>query len=182
MQKIIAVEPGSLKSAYVVIVDGKPIASAILPNEELFEYLRNVKGEYICIMELLPVAGIPFAEHIFRTCVWLGKFEAAAEMQGMHTTYVGRTEAAYNLCGKGDATVKMIRRALIRRFATHDKNTARGTKSNPDTLYCVNYEAMMALAYAVTWMDKHNVKAQRKASYENLQEKALAAKARTHLR
>ena len=143
-QKILAIDPGTTKSAFV-IWDGSRIHEAgILDNVEL---LRRIKlGDFKhCdnAIEMIASYGMAVGREVFETCVWIGRF---VERLGI-VTLVYRKDVKLTICGSPRAKDANVRAALI------DRLGQVGTKNNPGPLYGMKSHLWSALAVAVTAME-----------------------------
>lgn len=151
---IIAIDPGSVVSAYVMYDNGEIIEKNILENRELGDKLSsaypiqedvNRIAEYPqLVIEMPQSMGMLVGKSVFDTCFWVGYF--AGQYRGP-CRLVYRTNVKLHLCETARAKDKNVRQALIDRFGEP------GTKKNPCKLYGVSKDIWSALAVAVFYSD-----------------------------
>ena len=90
-------------------------------NEELLEYILNSDFDEI-VIEMIASYGMPVGKEVFETCVWIGKFVQASNL---NEKYIYRKDEKINICHSMKAKDSNIRQALIDRFGQV------GTKKNP---------------------------------------------------
>lgn len=147
--KIIALDPGSEQTAYV-LWDGTLRDFGIVPNErclELLHYCGNRARVGRCIIEMIGHygKGMPAGREVFDTCIWIGRFTEAFGAERTETMLRATIKA--HLCGSVKAKDANVRQALIDRFG----GPAAIRKGGP--LYRVSSHVWAALAVAVTWWD-----------------------------
>jgi len=144
--KILAIDPGSTESAFVIFDGINILDKGIIPNEQLLDYSASYDKLAI---EMVASYGMPVGKTVFETCVWIGRF---IEAHGLGITAdhdkVYRQEVKMHLCNSMRAKDGNIRQALIDRFGEV------GTKKNPGALYGVSSDIWSALAVAVYEYDK----------------------------
>lgn len=148
--KILAIDPGSEQSAYV-LWDGKQILlSNICKNEQ--GLVLNFAPDAL-VIEKIESYGMAVGASVFTTCIWIGRF---IERWLNHPVYsqkswylLPRREVKMHLCGSARAKDSNIRQALIDRFG------APGTKKNPGMTYGLSKDLWAAFAVAVTWWDNN---------------------------
>lgn len=144
---ILAIDPGTRQSAFVVW-DGDIIhESNILPNDAMLEYLDNYEYQFPHMaIEMVESFGMSVGKEVFETVWWIGRF-----CQKWHGTFhrVYRKEVKMHLCQSMRAKDPNIRQALI------DRLGAPGTKKQPGKTYGIKADMWSALALAVTWWDKN---------------------------
>jgi len=152
--QIIAIDPGSEKSAYIYwdARDERIFGKGILKNEEILEYLRAWTTASVLAIETIEGFGLPVGQETFDTMLWAGRFIQRfddTKSKGIMRTYarVGRKAIKSHLCGHTRANDKAIREALIYRFGKP------GTKKDPGKLYGVSSHLWSALAVAVYYSD-----------------------------
>ncbi len=153
---ILAIDPGSTDSAWVVLDGGKPIAHAKEQNQELLRRLRlgeHVPGFTVPMVALLAIEGIAsygmaVGKEVFDTCMWSGRFREAWEYRGGKVQIVYRKEVKIFHCETSRANDANIRASLIDRFG--GKELAIGSKSAPGPLYGIKADRWSALAVAIT--------------------------------
>jgi len=141
VNRILAIDPGTDKSAYVLF-DGTVIhALGILPNEQLRALLlsRDLMPYDGVAVEMVACYGMAVGREVFETCVWIGRF---VECVGVPVRYVYRRDVKIHLCNSPRAKDGNIRQSLI------DKHGAPGTAKNKGVLYGVNSHLWAALAVA----------------------------------
>lgn len=152
--KVLAIDPGPVQSAWVLLVDGKPERFAIADNYTLLEsvgdgWLSGQATPYdMLAIEMIASYGMPVGAEVFETCVWIGRFTQA--WYGPHS-FVYRGDVKLHLCGTKRAKDAHVRQALIDRYG--GKNKAIGRKATPGPLYGVSADVWQALAVAVTYAD-----------------------------
>lgn len=147
--KVIAVDPGTTDSAYIVW-DGVEISEkGIIPNEKFLEKLGKFGSNWTLVIEKFECYGMAIGEESIETIFWSGRF--AQRWQGFNTysrfDRIGRKCIKRHLCGSHQAKDGNIRQALIDRFG------APGTKKSPGLTYGVASHLWAAFAVAVTWWD-----------------------------
>lgn len=161
---ILAIDPGNIESGVVLIreSDLKPVYATKINNKELFEKIKygDLESE-ICYENINHVAiekiasyGMAVGATVFDTCIWIGKFEAAAEIYfGVEAEYIYRKDEKMNLCNSMKAKDSNIIQALIDRFAPNTPNKGKGTKKEPGWFYGFKKDIWQAYAVGVTYYD-----------------------------
>ena len=151
--KIIAIDPGSVQSGYV-IWDGKAILHAeIIKNEELNNILPHAKRDHNLVIEQIRSYGMAVGASTFDTVFWSGRF---CESFGKPFYLMPRLEVKKHICHNGSAKDSNIIQALVDRFAYGQKNKGKGTKSEPGFFFGFKSDIWQAFALAVTWWDQNN--------------------------
>ena len=157
--KILAIDPGNVESAYVVMgVDYKPLEFGKVLNEEMISKINQVRvihfesgingGQIRLVIEMVASYGMPVGREVFETCVWIGRFsEQAYITKEPYLNYVYRKDVKLNICGDSRAKDANIRQALIDRFGEV------GTKKNPGWFYGFKADIWSAYAVGVTYLD-----------------------------
>ena len=150
---ILAIDPGSELSAFVVYRFGRPILFDKVPNEELLGWLRiNRHSGRIAVIEWTAPRGMPASAQLFETLWWAGRFAEAC--RGSRVERLERAAVKRHLCGTTAAKDSNVIAALIDRYGgAGGKEAAVGRKAAPGPLYGVHYDVWQALALAVTWVD-----------------------------
>ena len=146
---ILAIDPGSDLSAYVILSGSTLVEFGKIENPALLERLPffHSTADHLAI-EMVASYGMPVGREIFETVLWTGRFVQA--WCGPHTL-VYRREVKLHLCGQSKAKDGNVRQALIDRYG--GKAKAIGLKASPGPLYGVSSDAWSALAIAVTYSD-----------------------------
>ncbi len=147
MIPLLAIDPGTTHSGYVVIDDGGVQLSGVAENGEMFELIA-AHGSNMAI-EMIASYGMAVGREVFETCVWIGRFIQAAGPDRVRLVY--RKDVKLHLCGSPRAKDANIRQALIDRWG--GKAEAVGTVKKPGPLYGVKSHAWAALGVAVTALE-----------------------------
>lgn len=152
---LLAIDPGNEKSGWCLIdVETlRPYRHGKDKNEDLKEMFSQFPVKR-AVVERVASYGMAVGKDVFETCEWTGRFIEALERMGVETNFIYRKEEKLNLCGDLRAKDANIRRALIDRFAMHDKKTGKGTKKNPDWFYGFAADEWTAYAIGITFLDK----------------------------
>lgn len=139
---LLAIDPGTLESGFVVFDGERVHRSGVLPNEEMLRLLPSSQSDALAI-EMVASYGMAVGREVFDTCVWIGRFQQAWREPGK-VRLVFRREVKSHLCGSMKAKDGNIRQALI------DAYGVVGTKKAPGPLYGVKSHAWAALGVAAT--------------------------------
>lgn len=152
MSTILAIDPGTTRSAWLVWAGGSVHNHSIEPNEDLLARLRARRGAIgwadVVVIEKVESYGMPVGFEVFETVRWAGRFEEA-----LHPTPVvllPRMAVRMHLCGSPRARDPNVRRALLDRFGG---DSAKGTKRDPGPLYGMRSDLWAALGVAVTFAE-----------------------------
>ena len=153
MSRILAIDPGNIESAFVVVDENyKVLEKDKVPNETMLDIV--VMSDYDeLVIEKIACYGMPVGAETFDTCIWIGRFWQATTFCEK-VSFVYRREEKMNLCNSMRAKDANIRQALIDRFAAHDFKNGKGTKKNPDWFYGFKADIWAAYAVAVTYIDR----------------------------
>lgn len=144
---ILAIDPGDVSSAYVVLdKEYKPISKGIIPNDEMLKLCEATQCEHLAI-EMIASYGMSVGKSVFETCIWIGRFIQATNKSH---TLIYRQEEKMNICHSMKANDSTIRQALIDRFGPV------GTKKNPGWFYGFKKDMWAAYAVGCTYLDKVN--------------------------
>lgn len=154
--KIFAVDPGTEKTAWVVMLrDGTIAEHGITPNHQMFDVLDRALNVH-CVthmaIEMIASMGMAVGQSVFETAVWIGQMVRHWTYRG-DTTYelVYRADEKLHLCGSPRAKDANIRQAIIDAYSVDADGGAReavGNKRNPGPLYGVSKDVWSAIAVA----------------------------------
>jgi hypothetical protein len=150
---ILAIDPGTEKSAWIQYDEGRILAMGISPNYELLGDLHNVSA--LVVIEMIASQGMAVGKTTFETVCWIGRFaeQSCQSIRSFGPKRIYRSDVKLHLCGSMRAKDANIRQALIDRFGP-SKGQAIGLKKAPGPLYGVKSHLWAALAVAVTASDR----------------------------
>ncbi|WDI91942.1 hypothetical protein JH280_11390 [Xanthomonas campestris] len=143
--RILAIDPGTEESGWVILWDGRVLASGIAANESMLHQLRmEGYGDIDTLaIEMIASYGMPVGREVFETCVWVGRYQQAwRSPEAVQLVY--RRDVKLHLCGNAKAKDANIRQALL------DLIGPQGTKRAPGPTYGVKSHAWAALGVAAT--------------------------------
>lgn len=155
MSKILAIDPGNVQTALVLLDTEKQeiLFKEILPNQQCFlAFERENLSPDISVIEQVAGMGMVVGETVFETAVWSGRFWQMLDSLGYKVDRIKRNEIKNILCGSSRAKDKNIRQRLIDIFGE------QGTKKNPGKTYGMKADMWAALAVAVAWDMKQKEK------------------------
>lgn len=148
--RILAIDPGTTESAFVILEDGRPVDFAKIPNWSLLEQVRRdwVAVDHMAV-EMIASYGMPVGKEVFETVLFIGRLIEAWKGTTI-PALVYRREVKIHLCGSMKAKDGNIRQALVDRFGGE---VAIGKKKTPGPLYGIAGDVWSALAVAVTFAE-----------------------------
>lgn len=150
MSTILAIDPGTTESGWVLLRDGVPVRFGKDANDHVIGKvdILSERPDSTLAIEMVASYGMPVGAEVFETCVWAGRF---IEAWGGGEVRVYRKDVKMHLCGQTRAKDGNVRQALIDRFGGKDK--AIGKKATPGPCYGMSGDVWQALALAVTVHD-----------------------------
>lgn len=143
MSTILAIDPGSEQSGWVLFNGGNVADSGVHPNHDVLRWVQAGQGADLLAIEMMRARGMPTSNDEFRTLVWIGRFQQAwRDPEAVRLVYRG--DVKLHICGSMQAKDKNIRAALL------DAVGPQGTKRAPGPTYGVASHAWAALGVAVT--------------------------------
>lgn len=141
---ILAVDPGTIESAFVVLEteDYAILDKGKVANAELIDLVKTGYFDMLAI-EGFQSFGMPVGKEVFETAYYIGRLMQIAEDMGSKVRMVYRSEVKMHHCHTMKAKDTNIRQALIDRFGEP------GKKATPGKLYGVSKDVWSALAIAV---------------------------------
>lgn len=154
--KIMAIDPGSTESAYV-IWDGERIYErAKISNKEMLDRISLWDGfPYSVAIEQIKGYNMSVGDTIFETCFWSGRFYHEALRYNFIVERIPRKEIVAHLCGSAKGGDSHVIHALVERFAPDQPNKGKGTKKDPGFFFGFSKDIWQAFAVAVTYYDKY---------------------------
>lgn len=154
MTRILAIDPGTTRSAWVRlagdtlvtfgICDNLTMRDLVATHARLWPGLNDVDA---VVIEQVASYGMPVGAEVFETVFWSGRFAEAAHP--LPVERLTRLTVKTHLCHSARATDATIRQALIDRYG------GTGAIKKGGTLHGVSKDVWAALAVAVTWLDTH---------------------------
>lgn len=174
--KLLAIDPGTTQSAYVMLDEKYRILSADkVDNETMIAIIADAPGVDVVVIEDMEprytsgdrsAAGAVMGASTIQTIKWMGQFGRQAAMRGLGVDWIFRRDERSALIptkknglpplppGTPAHADGQIRASLIQRFARYDTATGKGTKKEPDVFYGFAGDMWQAMAVGVTWLDK----------------------------
>lgn len=142
--KILALDPGDTYTGYCFIDQEtlRPIRFGKEANHIVLLMVQLEAYDFL-VIERVASYGMAVGKHVFETCEWVGRYTQAATAPA---GYIYRKEVVLHICNSPRGNDASIRRALIDRFATHDRTNGKGSKKHPDFFF--GFRADMWAAYA----------------------------------
>jgi len=144
---ILAIDPGTTQSGWVLLDGERVVSSGVEPNEQVLHRIKASAADRLAV-EMIASYGMAVGREVFATCVWVGRFQQAwRDPEAVRLVY--RKDVKRHLCGGGDgepwtkATDANVKKALI------DLLGPQGTKKAPGPTYGVSSHAWAALGVAV---------------------------------
>ena len=143
---ILAIDPGTTQSAYVLYENNEIHGKGILENKVMLEMINARPLAEKLYIEMVASYGMAVGKTVFETCVWIGRF---IEAWGGEWEYVYRKDVKMHLCGQTKAKDSNIRQAIMDLYGS-ERSIAIGTKKNPGALYDISKDIWAALGVAIT--------------------------------
>lgn len=146
---IIAIDPGTTQSAYLVMVGGKIDSHGKVSHEEIISIIRGREVDLV-VCEMIASYGMPVGAEIFDTCLWIGEYRRTCKSLGIAWEVITRNEVKQRLCHRtSKVNDAVIRQRLLDMYG--GKALAIGNKANPGELYGIKADVWAALAVVKTW-------------------------------
>lgn len=172
MSRILAIDPGSIESAWLILADGRPERFAREPNERLRDRLRWYLDEPatlpefrtqsdeglvadVVVIETIQPRGERLYSQVVEMLQWAGRFAEAAYPTPVH--FLSREAIKRYLCPpnpevkrRGAAKDGDVWASLVERFGG-GPDVAVGVKASPGPLYGIHSDVRAALAVGVAY-------------------------------
>jgi hypothetical protein len=153
MSTIIAIDPGSQESAWV-IMNGMDVLDFAKESNERVRAALGLRDTHdtLLAIEYMRARGMPFSNESIDTMFWAGRF---VEAWGGNWAPVDRKDVKMAVCGSSRATDANIRRAVIDMYPRTGggNEPAVGIKSDKGPLYGVSGDVWQALAVGLTFQE-----------------------------
>jgi hypothetical protein len=120
--KVLAIDPGTTESAFIVW-DGEKIHDSGFVMNEVLRHFFSARLEFITVdaiaIEMIACYGMAVGKEVFETCVWIGRF---IELAGKYPRLVFRRDIKMHLCNSAKAKDANVSQAL------RDKHGKKGNK------------------------------------------------------
>jgi len=142
---LLAIDPGTSKSGWVVLVDGQIADAGVMDNTELLNLITTLAPPCISI-EWIQSMGMAVGQEVFETCLWVGRFIQIAP-KSTRIIRVPRTQVKLHHCGSARAKDPNVSAAV------REKYGEKGTKKEPGYFYLVSSHAWQAFAVGAYVME-----------------------------
>jgi Holliday junction resolvasome RuvABC endonuclease subunit len=139
---LIAIDPGTFQSAYIVMgTDKKIFDFDIVENEKMFEICQSCMNNEAAI-EMIRSYGQCVGQEVFDTVKWLGAYWGVFKRRKIPCDLYFRPDIKSSVCGNPNGDDADVRRHLIMRYGV------QGKKKNPGPTYGIRKDIWSALAVA----------------------------------
>ncbi len=135
---LMAIDPGTTESAYVMMIDGHPVEFAKIDNYRMLELVEKWHGRLF--IEQFKSYGNPVGDSVFNACIWMGRF---IQVYDSGAVLVPRKTYASTFC-KGISSDAKIKAAMCKLF-----NEPQSPKRPVGQLKGMTGDVWQALALAV---------------------------------
>lgn len=144
--KILAIDPGSESSGYVLAENYVLEEFGKIPNTALLDAVISAHYDVLAIEEITSY-GMAVGKTIFDTVFWAGRYAQVAKDRKLAYVLLSRKRVKLHICQTLRANDSLIRRKMIDRFGVV------GTKSAPGYFYGFKSDVWQAFALYVTLAD-----------------------------
>jgi len=156
---ILGIDPGPTISGWCLLRGTKYLCGDQSYNHEVFRALSVVHGNAFQDVDVIGIEwmenyGQVVGQSIFKTCAWVGRYEAAVGFydNAAKVKRVQRSHVKLHLCRTARAKDVNVRHALVGLWGD-DMKSVKGTKNKKGPLYGIKEHVWSALAVAVTVRD-----------------------------
>ena len=140
---ILAIDPGTTQSGWVLFGPQGVVDSGVHDNHDVLQWVKAGQGADTLAIEMIAGMGMTVGQSTFETVRWIGRFQQAwRDPEAVRLIY--RREVKLHVCGDSRAKDPNIRQALL------DIVGPQGVKKAPGPTYGVSSHAWSALAVAAT--------------------------------
>ena len=152
--KILAIDPGTTESAYVIMDSEtyKPLEFGKIENIKILDIIINNDFSEV-VIEMISSYGMAVGKEIFETVFWIGRFYEYARQTSVEPQRMLRKDVKMNLCNSTRAKDSNIIQALVDKFAYNVPNRGKGYKKSPAWFYGFKADIWQAYALGVTYID-----------------------------
>jgi len=151
---IIAIDPGNIESAYVIMQGINMIEFGEIPNQDMLTKLNEFVLDYPndnLYIEMISSYGMSVGKSVFDTCVWIGRFYERWNNYGTYEPeLIYRKDIKMHHCNATFAKDSNIIQAL------KDKYGEKGTKKSPGFFFGVSKDVWQAIALATYILETKN--------------------------
>ena len=149
--RLLAIDPGSTESAYVVVETDEGLVPKWfdkIPNKEMLQLRHLATAPHLAIEMIGHYGtGMPAGKDVFETCLWIGRFwetsQEAKYYNDIEECLVKRATIKTHICGSAKASDANVCQALRDRFGD------KGTKKDPGFFYGFKADVWQCFALAV---------------------------------
>jgi hypothetical protein len=153
MKQILAIDPGNVRSAWVLYDtwSKKPVQIGLERNETVLTRLKDYPWLVDSVaIEMIASYGMPVGKTVFDTCLWIGIFaNAIRSTLGAWPRFIVRKDVKMHLCNSARATDANVSQAIRDRYGDV-RQVAIGTKKSPGPLFGFKDDIWAAMAVAIT--------------------------------
>ncbi len=162
---ILAIDPGTLFSAYVLYREGDILGFDKVRNDDMVTIIKNA-GVGAMAIEMPACYGMAVGKSVFETCRWVGIFQQAFGVSKTHLVYrksqnkeEGIEGVCMHLCKNNRAKDANVRQAILDRYPSTGGGRVSqvGTKAQPGPLYGVSGDVWSAIAVAITFDESYSI-------------------------
>ena len=158
MRRILAIDPGTAQSGWVLLRDDAVLESGKDDNAAVMAMLGELAAAGhldALVLERFQGYGLRrLGEESIETTLWTGRLWQAAEGR-LRVVFVRRPTVKAHFCGRANVADADVIQALVDRYGgTGGRAAAVGTKAAPGPLHGVRRDAWQALAVGLTHLDQ----------------------------
>lgn len=155
MKRILAIDPGTYESAYIVW-DGEHIGDfGILPNEVVLLKIVECGIDNI-IIEKIACYGMPIGKSTIDTIEWIGRFDQQwFLLSGKRAILITKNQVQLHHCKTTKAKDSNVIQVLRDKYAYGIRNYGKGTKKEPGFFYGFKEDIWDTFALAAFYTETH---------------------------